>query len=180
MNGYIALLRGINVGSNTKLPMADLVALMQTLGAKQIQTYIQSGNVIFQSSDADKTRLKLELAEAIYNTKGFKPQILLLELADLEKAIINNPFPEANGDPKSLHLYFLAQAVQSSDVSELEKYKKETEAFRLIDNVFYLYAPEGIARSKLAERVEKALGVAVTARNWRTVSKLQELALSAS
>jgi len=94
----------------------------------------------------------------------------------MEKAMASNPFPAAESEPKTLHLYFLASAPQNPDLKMLDSLKKADEQFKLIDNVFYLHTPDGIGRSKLAERAEKALGVAATARNWRTVSKIMAMA----
>jgi uncharacterized protein (DUF1697 family) len=93
----------------------------------------------------------------------------------MEQAMVSNPFPEAESEPKTLHLYFLASTPQNPDLQTLDSIKQANEQFKLIDNVFYLYAPDGIGRSKLAARVEKALGVAATARNWRTVCKIMAI-----
>ncbi len=155
--------------------MAELVNLMQDLGLEKVKTYIQSGNALFHTNKTDKTQLAEILSEAIKERKGFKPGVFVLELDELQQAATANPFPEATDEPKTLHLYFLAEHAKNPDLTALEKLKKDSEAFRLIDKVFYLYAPEGIGRSKLAEKVERLLGVSVTARNWRTVTTLLEL-----
>jgi uncharacterized protein (DUF1697 family) len=97
-------------------------------------------------------------------------------LDELAQAMASNPFPEAESEPKTLHLYFLASTPQNPDLQTLDSLKQDNEQFELIDNVFYLYAPDGIGRSKLAERAGKALGVAGTARNYRTVSKIMDMA----
>ena len=159
--------------------MAELTRMLENIGLEHIQTYIQSGNVVFQAEEVDKNELSTKMSQAIRQEKGFEPKILLLELNELETAIANNPFPNAKTEPKTLHLYFLTEDAKGPDLASLEKLKKDAEAFELKDKVFYLYAPEGIGRSKLAERVERALGVSVTARNWRTVTKVLELALAA-
>lgn len=176
MKTYIALFRGINVGGNNILPMKGLVALLEQLGAHDVKTYIQSGNAVFRYEAESASRLSSRISAAIKESHGFEPRVLLLDLVDLEKAITSNPFPEAESEPKTLHLYFLAAAPQNPDLEMLDSLKKDNEQFKLIDNVFYLYAPNGIGRSKLAERAEKALRVAVTARNWRTVSKIMAMA----
>ena len=93
----------------------------------------------------------------------------------MAQAIAANPFPQAEAEPKTLHLYFLTDSPENPDLNRLDQLKRGTEQYRLSDKVFYLYAPDGIGRSKLAEQVEKALGVAATARNWRTVSKVMAL-----
>ncbi len=178
MKTYIALLRGINVGGSNKLLMADLRALLAKMGLRNIKTYIQSGNVVFQSEETDVDVLALEIGEAIEANHGFTPRVLLLDAVAVRAAITANPFPEAETEPKTLHLYFLAEQPQKPDVEMLEQLRSETEQFQLDDKVFYLHAPDGIGRSKLAERAERALGVPATARNWRTVSKVMDVAES--
>ncbi|MBK7895623.1 MAG: DUF1697 domain-containing protein [Anaerolineaceae bacterium] len=180
MNTIIALLRGINVGGHGKLPMRELKALLEGMGLANVQTYIQSGNVIFQSERADWPALAQEIGAAIGESHGFVPQVMLLRLADLETAVSHTPFPTTDEQHKTLHFYFLASAPPNPDLASLEAIKSETEQFALIDAVFYLHAPDGIGRSRLAVKVERALGVAATARNWRTVSKLLEMGTAVS
>lgn len=180
MDTFIALLRGINVGGHNKLPMRDLAALLAEMGLANVQTYIQSGNVVFQSERIDRSELVQQLGAAIEESHGFRPQVMLLRLVDLETAVSRNPFPEATDDHKTLHFYFLESIPPNPNLSLLESLKAEREQFQLIDTVFYLHAPDGIGRSKLAAKVEKALGVATTARNWRTVSKLVEMGTAVS
>ncbi len=172
MKTIIALLRGINVGGHNKLPMKDLKALLAEIGLANVQTYIQSGNVVFQTDRADLPALADEIGAAIGESHGFVPRIMLLTLGDLETAVSHNPFPATDEQHKTLHFYFLANSPSNPDLDALTAIKKESEQFELIDTVFYLYAPEGIGRSKLAAKVEKAMGVPTTARNWRTVSKV--------
>lgn len=175
MTTYIALLRGINVGGHHKLPMADLRALLTEMGLRNVKTYIQSGNVVFQSERTDKSTLAQKMSEAIESSHGFAPRVMLLDAADVQTAISANPFPEGEADPKTLHLYFLDKQPENPDMEKFEQLKTETERFHLGNRVFYLHAPDGIGRSKLAERAERVLDVAATARNWRTVSKVMEL-----
>ena len=175
MNTYIALLRGINVGGHNRLPMRDLVSLLEALGLHNVQTYIQSGNVVFQSERADVAVLAQQITESIGERHGFMPRVLLLNAEAVRAAAAANPFPQAVDEPKTLHLYFLAEPPEDPDLELLNQLKTETEQFKLDNRVFYLFAPDGIGRSKLAKRVERALGVAATARNWRTVSKIMAL-----
>ena len=176
MNTYIALLRGINVGGNNKLPMKALATLLEAMGLQQVKTYIQSGNVIFQSDRTDVAALAKAITAAIQADHGFAPQVFLLDRQALAAALAANPFPEGVDDPKALHLFFLDGRPAKWNPAALEAIKAPNERFELIDQVFYLHAPDGIGRSKLAESVGKGWGVAVTARNWRTVSTLLEMA----
>jgi len=176
MKTYIALFRGINVGGKHALPMKELVVVLEGLGSRNVKTYIQSGNAVFESQEKDASRLEHKISLEIKRRRGFEPYVLLLELADIERAITENPFPEAETDPQALHVGFLASAPENPQLKTLESLKRNSERFHLSGNVFYLHAPEGVGRSKLAASAEKLLGVPLTDRNWRTVCKIWEMA----
>ncbi|HYM34830.1 MAG TPA: DUF1697 domain-containing protein, partial [Steroidobacteraceae bacterium] len=172
MPTWIAFFRGINVGGNNLLPMKSLVAILEKLGYEGIQTYIQSGNAVFRCPQKNAAEVEKQISKAIAKTHGFAPRVLLLSLAELQRAVEANPFPQATGDEKSPHLFFLAQTPRKVDIDKLNELKAPTESFELTKTVFYLYAPAGIGKSKLATRAEKILGVDATARNWQTVTKV--------
>ncbi|MDH5638603.1 MAG: DUF1697 domain-containing protein [Nitrospinota bacterium] len=176
MNIWIALFRGINVGGASILPMRDLASICQKLGFTEVRTYIQSGNVVFHSPEGLAPHLTKRIGAAVMKSHGFKPNVILISLDELEKAASSNPFPEAEKDPKSLHFFFLAELPSNPDMERLEQVKSDSEAFVLRGQVFYLHAPDGIGRSKLAAKAEKLIGVAATARNWRTVRKVLQIA----
>lgn len=176
MKTYIALFRGINVGGKNVLPMRDLISLLESLGSRKVDTYIQSGNAVFQSEEADASLLSSKISAAIAEKYAFEPRVLLLEPGDMEKIIEANPFPEAETEPKSLHLFILASAPKNPDFDALESVRGGRERFVLGDGVLYMHAPDGIGRSKLAANAEKLLGVTMTGRNWRTVGKVLEMA----
>lgn len=173
---WILLLRGINVGGKNLLPMRELVEVLESLGLEEVRTYVQSGNAVFRASGAVPARLGDKVAAAIEERKGFRPHVLLLPADRLERAVRGNPFPEAEAEPGRLHLFFLDSAPESPDLDGLEATRAPTERFHLAADVFYLHAPDGIGRSKLAAKAERLLGVPATARNWRTVQKLREMA----
>jgi uncharacterized protein (DUF1697 family) len=174
MKTYIALFRGINVGGKSMVPMHDLVMLFKNAGVEKIKTYINSGNVVFTSKEAMTSKLLAGIRSKIMAKYGFEPDIQIVDLKDLEKAILGNPFPESN--PEFLHFGFLASQPKKPDLIKLESIKKDSERFRLSGRIFYLYAPEGVGRSKLAANSEKIIGVSMTDRNWRTVCKIRDLA----
>ena len=176
MKTYIALFRGINVGGNNVLPMKELVARLESIGAQNVKTYIQSGNAVFQSQETNASLLSNKISAAIKKSHGFEPQVFLLKLEDMEKVVDANPFPEAESEPKTLHVHFLASMPKNPDLGALESIKSGRERFALKDGVFYLHAPDGIGRSKLASNAEKLLGVSMTGRNWRTVCKVMAMA----
>jgi uncharacterized protein (DUF1697 family) len=175
MKKYIALFRGMNVGGN-RVPMKELAALLEGLGCQNVSTYIQSGNAVFMSPVDDATALSGAINASVRDRHGFDPAVLLLDPDEARKAVRNNPFPEAEGNPQFLHLGFLASAPEKADMPALESLRRESEQFRLIGKVFYLLAPEGVGRSRLAANAERALGTSMTDRNWRTVCAVLELA----
>jgi len=156
--------------------MKDLVGIFEELDGQDIKTYIQSGNVVFKISDTNITGLSDGISAKIKMHLAFVPSVLLLNLGELEKIVVNNPFPEGENDPKGLHIGFLAATPQHPDLKKLESLRTKKERFSLIDRAFYLYAPDGIGRSKLAANAERLLGSTMTDRNWRTVCKLLEMA----
>ena len=176
MNTYIALFRGINVGGRNTLPMKELFTQLEGLGCTDVRTYIQSGNAVFRHGETDVPRLAARISTAIRESHGFEPKVLLLTTDQLEKAVASNPFPDAESEPSKLHLLFLATAAESPDTNAIDRLKAGNERFALKSDVAYLHAPDGIGRSKLAAGVERALGVAATGRNWRSVNKILEMA----
>jgi uncharacterized protein (DUF1697 family) len=170
MKTWIALLRGINVGGKHKVSMKELVKLMEAKGFADVKTYIQSGNVVFQS----RTRPKDEIGRLIEKKFGFKPEVFVLSGADLEKAMTNNPYK--TGEGKAIHFFFCDEAPKSVDYELLESLRAKSEEYKLAGKVFYLHAPDGIGRSKLVEKMGKAFaGVTMTARNLNTINKLAEM-----
>ncbi len=176
MKTYIALFRGINVGGSHMLPMKELKLVLEQNDCLDVRTYIQSGNVIFRSAMSDVGRLEKRLTAAVSKSHGFEPRVLVLTRAELENAAAGNPFPEASENPKSLHVFFLAEPPRKPDLKACEALKARTESFELKGSVFYLHTPDGFGTSRLAQRAERLLGVAATARNWRTVTTLLEMA----
>jgi uncharacterized protein (DUF1697 family) len=169
---WIALLRGVNVVGHGKVPMKELVAVMQRAGFGSVRTYIQSGNVVFHSSKGTARTLSIQIAQLIHKKFGFEPRVMLLTPRELAEAARVNPFPQADGDHKSLHLFFLSEHPRSPDLESLAKLKAGREAFVLGHGVFYLYTPDGFPDSAVAQKVERLLGVHATGRNWRTVNQL--------
>jgi uncharacterized protein (DUF1697 family) len=176
MRTYIALLRGINVLGKNRLPMKELVVILERLGFQAVETYIQSGNAVFCGKKEKSSALSSRVSAAINKNRGFEPLVLVLGLDELDNAFASNPFPEAEAEPKTLHLGFLASRPKNPDLKALERVRADHERFVVTHRVFYLHAPEGIGRSKLAASAERLLGVPMTNRNWRTVCKVREMA----
>ncbi|HVJ87816.1 MAG TPA: DUF1697 domain-containing protein [Caulifigura sp.] len=175
-NVAIALLRGINVGGKAIVPMRTLVDCLEELGYDDVRTYIQSGNAVFRSPKKLTAKSAEAITAAVQTACGVDPHVQLLTLAELESVIEGNPFRDGVDDPSRLHVFFLASEPKSPKLEAVETLKAPTERCRLTPRAFYLHAPEGIGRSKLAAALERLLGVPTTARNWRTVEKIREMA----
>ena len=165
------------VGRRTLL-MKDLAALFARGGLSSVRTYIQSGNVVFQSAHGTAATLAAEIRALIAKRAGFEPQVMVLSGRELAAAIDRNPFAEAQRDHKSLHLFFLSARPPRPDLDSLARLKVGREGFALMGKVFYLYTPHGFPQCALHDKVERFLGVHATARNWRTANEL--LAMSAT
>lgn len=176
---YAALLRGINVGGHRKVPMAELRELLTELGHRHVVTYLQSGNAVFTSdADDDEQALTAQLERAIEQHFGFQVDCLVRSGAYLSAVADACPFPAAQLAGKQLHVTFFSQTVPPERFAALDAAARLPEEFRLGDRALYLYAPNGIGRSKLAEALANPglyKGVTATSRNWNTVVKLVEL-----
>ncbi len=169
-------MRGINVGGRKRLPMADLRRIFTDAGCRSVNTYIQSGNVVFSATIRSTDRFARRIAAAIEAEFRFRPGIQLLTSNQLEQAIAENPFANAVDDPKSLHVAFLDEVPGNDSVQRAKNLLAPSESCDLVGRNLYLHAPNGIARSKFAAQMEKTLGVGVTARNWRSTTKIAALA----
>ncbi|MFT4630361.1 MAG: hypothetical protein ACI8PV_001483 [Dinoroseobacter sp.] len=159
---------GVNVGGDKLLPMKELSALLQTNGFVDVSRYIQSGNTVLKSTSNPASKIRALVAEKF----GFESKVLALRVDQFMQAVANNPFKSFEG--KTLHFYFCARAL-SLDKQKLAKFASASERIELIDNVFYLHAPDGIGRSKLVANIESCLGAPATARNLNTVNKLLDM-----
>lgn len=175
MSVWIALFRGINVGGRNSIPMAELREDLSSIGLRDVRTYIQSGNVVFTAASRSPSSLATKIRRIVKDNRDFQPEVIVLCQSDLENSINRNPFKTETQEPKSLHFFFLAESPAEPKIDLIESAKSATENYRLVENVFYLHAPDGIARSKLARNVEAWLGVTATARNFRTVEKIQSM-----
>ena len=153
--------------------MKPLAELFISLGCENVRTYIQSGNVVFQTDHDSMPDLAKRLSDKVLQDYGFEPKVLLLDATELASAITNSPFPTEDG--KLLHFFFLETNPEAPALEKLDAVKQQSEKYQLNENVFYLYAPDGVSRSKLFAKIEKCLDVPATARNWNTVNKLSSM-----
>ncbi|WP_328667383.1 DUF1697 domain-containing protein [Streptomyces sp. NBC_00322] len=175
---YAALLRGINVGGHKKVPMAELRELLTELGHGNVATYLQSGNAFFSSASDDEQALATALERAIHQRFGFGVDCLVRSGPYLQAVADDCPFPADELEGKQLHVTYFSEPVGPERLASIDTAAFLPEEFRLGDRVLYLYAPNGLGRSKLAEALGKPRlfkGIVATSRNWNTVVKLAEL-----
>jgi uncharacterized protein (DUF1697 family) len=174
---YIAMLRGINVGGQKIVKMEELRTSFESLGFKRIRTYVQSGNVIFDTSKAPSTKLSERIGEKISTDFGFSIPVVLRTSDEMKKIVHDNPFlKDTKTDRSKLHVTFLSQLPTTANNGKLAGLDAGADQFRVRGLEIYLYCPNGYGRSKLSNNViEKLLGVEATTRNWKTVNRLFEM-----
>lgn len=172
MPTYVALLRGVNVGQNL-LKMERLRELCAQIGMKNVRTYVQSGNVVFQAEGA-ASKWAQALERKLAGETRLPVTVVVKTAAEMNSVLATNPFLKEKGiDAARLHVTFLQQAPAKSAVEALAKIKAGLDRFRWLGSGIYLHCPEGYGRSKLANTaIEKVLGMRATTRNWKTIGKL--------
>jgi len=176
MTTWIGLLRGINVGGHNKLPMADLRKLYEDLGAETVVTYIQSGNICFESAIDDEDELTNAVAGVIETETGLTVPVMHRRASELVAVVGALPFTGDDVDPKHVAIVSLAAEPTKQAWGELDPDRSPGDRFAAGDRAVYIHAPKGFARSKLTnDYFERKLGVTATTRNIRTMRKLVEL-----
>jgi len=177
MQTFVALMRGINVGSTRSLPMAELRALCIKAGLKHPETYIQSGNLIVDADgDADKVRGLLE--KAVTARFGFTVDIIVRLASEWEHYVTANPFAhDAEALPKMVHLYLSRDPVKSNAADELKRRAQTKERIVAVGGALWIdYGVKGVGGSKLSPPfIDKACGSPTTGRNWNSVLKIREM-----
>lgn len=177
MARYVALLRGINVGGNKKVPMAQLRELMEGLGYTDVATLLQSGNAVFTSKEKNPARVATQLEAAIAREFGFEVAVVIRTRDELAEVIKANPLPGAQEAPSKFLVTFLSGAPDPKRFEQIDPAAYLPDEFRLVGREIYARFPNGVGNSKLATVLGGTrLGVTPTARNWSTVTKLLELA----
>ncbi len=178
---YVALLRAVNVGGYGKLAMAELRVLVEKLGYKRVETYIQSGNVVFEAKGT-AAGVARELAAALEKLTGAPVGVMVRTHEELSRVIAENPFAaEAAADGAKVHAVFLERAAPAEAREGLGRivaqYPARRDRFHLVGDTLYLHLPDGAAESKFTGKpLDRALGgVRGTARNWNTVMKLHAM-----
>lgn len=175
---YISILRGINVSGHKIIKMSDLKVLYEKLGFENVTTYIQSGNLIFESKLTSENEIIIKIEKAISDSYNYEVPVLVKNMNDMENIINNNPFSnQTNIDVKKLHVTFLSDNTENELIEKIKDYKSGNDKFIIDEKVIYLYCPDGYGNTKLNNTFfEKKLQIKATTRNWQTVNKLFEIA----
>jgi len=174
---HVALLRGINVGGRNKLPMKELASLFRDAGSREVETYIQSGNVVFEAEPALADRIAGVVSEAIRRDFGLDVPVVTRTEYELARVVDTNPFLEGGGDESILHVAFLADLPDADRVRSLDPNRSPPDEFAVAGREIYLRCPNGMARTKLTNAYfDSRLATVSTMRNWRTVSTLLTMA----
>lgn len=173
---YIALLRGINVGGNTMIKMADLKTALETLGLENVVTYVNSGNIGFDTKKTAEKSLVVKIEKVI--EKGFDKSVSVMvrEQKDITNIIAANPFDGEFETHKQMHVLFMREKMSKEKEDQLLEQQTEREKFAVVGREIYALLLDGVADSLLGKGfIDRKLKISVTGRNWRTVEKLAEL-----
>lgn len=178
MKTYLSILRGINVGGHKLIKMEALRKIYTNLGYQNVQTYIQSGNVIFQASNNNEKVLEEEITQKILTDFSFEVPVIVKDLVELKSIVENNPFLKGSSKELDyLHVTFLSAEPKKTDVEKISLDKYLPDEFKLIGKVIYLYCPNSYSKSKLTNNFfESKLKSTTTTRNWKTVNELLNIA----
>lgn len=174
----ISMLRGINVGGHNLIKMDALRALYKSLGLRDPQTYLQTGNVVFTTDKRDLVALAKRIEDAVERGFGFRPSVILRTTSELREVTARNPFAKRTGiEPNKLLVNFLASSPGAETRGKVLSLKIEPEELRMDGRELYIYFPNGMARPKMSWAVlERTLQIPGTGRNWNSVTKLLEMA----
>lgn len=177
MTTYLALLRGINVSGKNPIRMPELRDSVSRLGFRDVQTYLQSGNIVFRTDQTDVTTLAAKIKTTITQDFGHDVSVLVLSAKDLALIANSNPlWPKSGGEETLFHCTFLFQPVSAAAFKAFKLPAADGEHAVLIDSAILLHCPHGYGKTKLNNSFfERALGVPASTRNWRTVLALQAL-----
>ncbi len=171
---YLSLLRGINVAGQKKIKMSDLKALYEGLDFTNVQTYIQSGNVVFDADDSLNHQDVIQAA--IRQQYGFDVPVLIRVKEDIDVIIGNYPFGtvDVTKEGSQVLVSLLSEMPEPDDIHALKPFQHASESFAVIDQVAYIKCPNGYGKTKLTNTLlEKKLGCILTTRNWKSLLQLQ-------
>lgn len=173
---YVALLRGINVGGNNKIPKERLEGLCAAISWTGARTHLQTGNIVFSAS-GDTDTLEMQLERAIHKEFGFPITVVVRDAAIFKSYLEQVPFgTQVVADPSHVLLYVSKLPPRADAAKVLTSLARAEEAVVVAGGVLWIYFPNGVGSSKLTPAViDRAVGSTATGRNWNTVSKIQQL-----
>ena len=173
---YVALLRGINVGGNTMIKMTELKMSFENLGFKNVASYINSGNLAFDTAKVAEEKLVAEIEKRIKQDFGLDVQVMVRDRAAIEDVLANNPFAGEFESHKEMHVLFMKGEMPDEKLERLYEQQSKNERFAVRGREIYCHLRLGVADSLLGKGfIERKLKVAITARNWRTVERIASL-----
>jgi len=173
---YVALLRGINVAGKNRLAMKDLCGWFEREGCVAVRHYIQSGNVVFETSATTAKTIGAKIENAIKKHAKLDVPIVVRTRAELASVVAKNPFLERTSDGKILHVGFLAQTPKKDAIAGLDPNRSPPDELAVLGREVYLHCPNGIGKSKLTTQwFDSKLATTSTFRNWNTVLKLKAM-----
>ena len=171
------MLRGVNLGSHRRLSMEALRAMFESLGLRDVRTYVQSGNIVFRTDARDIARLTKRIQQTFEATFGFHSDVLLRTAAEMRDVMAHNPFEGRGIEPAKLLVWFLEKEPTLESRERFSQIPIAPEEARLHVRELYIHFPNGQGRSKLPmAQIERALSGSGTGRNWNTVEKLTQMA----
>lgn len=177
MTRSIALLQGINVGRHKRIAMADLRALVEGLGYADVTTHLNSGNVVFTGEGGSNAEIAGSIERAISDALGLDVPVLVRSGEEMARIVAANPFPDAAADHTTLHVTFLSAEPDPERVEALAEIDRGDDDYRVVGAEVYLRYPNKLSgASFMPTGLGRALGVVATSRNWRTVTRLTEMA----
>ena len=174
MQRYIALLRGINVSGRNIIKIDTLIKLFENLGFCNINTYLQSGNVIFENKDESINLLENKISESIYEKFKYDIPVIVLTINDVKKIIENNPYKNLQNF-SDFYVTILKEKPnkESIDIKKFKTKATQGEEFLIVDKIIYMNCPNGYRKTKLTNKYfEDMLKVKATTRNWKTINAL--------
>ncbi|MGZ6332271.1 MAG: DUF1697 domain-containing protein [Bdellovibrionota bacterium] len=181
MSVQIAMLRGINVSGQKLIKMEELREALGTLGFRNLRTYVQSGNVVFEGKGTP-AQLSEKIRKKILAHFGHEVPVIVRSSEEIGKILAKNPFlKERDIDPTRLHVVFLSEAPAKNLISKLGAIAAGADRFHAVKTEIYLHCPKGYGNTKFSPAtLERTLGVTTTTRNWNTVNQLFEMASTES
>jgi uncharacterized protein (DUF1697 family) len=178
MKTHVALLRGINVSGNKMVKMEHLRGIFETLHFQNVKTYIQTGNVIFETKEENPELICDKIEKELEKVLGFEVPVILRTIEELEDSMKNNPFEGTESSENDGYITFLSSIPTDQAIDKVKTYKSDTDELRFLNREVYLLCPnKGYGKTMYSNTfLEKRLGVSATTRNWKTVNAIINMA----